>query len=320
MDITFLNDINVKINLNASLKQFTTFKLGGNCPALIECPDASSLHETVIRLRARNIPFLLMGFGSNILASDKGVNKIILRFNNETPILKRDGNTIIADAGTHLDDLTNFAAEQNLDGLAQICGIPGTVGGAIAGNAGAYGQQVSDHLSSVTVLRTDNTIVRIPKADIHFSYRDSDFKHNEDIILSAEFILKPVNDASRLKSTRQEVLSTRPCNINLWKDTPCAGSFFRNVEPTSQAGQRQSAGWFLENAGCKNLNVNGAHAYTKHANIITRDDEATAQSVYDLTAEMIKMVKEKFGITLIREVRFLGKFDNALECKADNYW
>ncbi len=320
MDLSFLNEINIKININASLKQFTTFKLGGFCPALIECPDAAVLRRVVILLRERNIPFILMGFGSNILASDYGINKIMLRFNNETPLVTREGNTINVDAATHLDALTQYATEQGLEGLSQICGIPGTVGGAIAGNAGAYGQQVSDHLTSVTVLKPDNSVVKLPRSAIRFDYRDSDLKHNGDIILSAEFTLNHINDTTSLKAAREEVLRTRPCNINLWRDIPCAGSFFRNVDPTSKAGQRQSAGWFLDNAGCKDLNLNGAHAYTKHANIITRDDGATAQAVYDLTIKMIDMVKDKYGIVLIREVRLLGKFNNAAGCNAENYW
>ncbi|MFH0753061.1 MAG: UDP-N-acetylmuramate dehydrogenase [Candidatus Omnitrophota bacterium] len=320
MDLSFLNGINISIITNAPLNQYTTFRLGGNCPALIECPDASTLIKTVLRLRKYYHPFLLMGFGSNILASDTGINKIVLRFNNEMPQFKREGNLIVADAANHLDNLTQYAAEQGLEGLSQICGIPGTIGGAIAGNAGAYGQQISDHLSAVTILKPDNTIVRIPKTAIRFDYRDSDFKHNDDIILTAEFALNPIKDTASLQAERTEILKTRPCNINLWKDVPCAGSFFRNVDPTSKAGQRQSAGWFLDHAGCKTLNINGAHAYTQHANIITRDEGTTAQSVYDLTTEMINMVKDKFKITLVREVRLLGKFENAPECKIDNYW
>jgi UDP-N-acetylenolpyruvoylglucosamine reductase len=132
--------------------------------------------------------------------------------------------------------------------------------------------------------------------------------------------LTSVDDAASLKAAREDVLHTRPCNINLWKDVPCAGSFFRNVDPTSKAGHRQSAGWFLDQAGCKTLNVNGAHAYSKHANIITRDDGAKAQAVYDLTSQMIRMVKEKFGITLVREVRLLGEFDHAPESKPTDFW
>ena len=320
MDLSFLNDLSIKITPNAVLKDFTTFALGGPCLAMIECTRAQDLAETIIRLRRQKMAFVMMGFGSNTLVSDRGVDAIIVRYAATTPHITRTGNKILTDASSILDDLIVFAIKENLEGLTSFSGIPGTVGGAIAGNAGAYGMDISQSLSELTVLKPDNRVVTLPKDAVHFSYRDSDLKHNGDIILSATFELKPGKDSKAMMKSHDNIIANRHEKHGDWRTFPSAGSFFRNVEPTSQGGPRKSAGWYLEEAGTKDIAVNGAHCYAKHANIITRDDGASAQAVYDLTLTMAGMVKEKFGIDLIREVRLLGDFNNAPVSGTKNYW
>jgi UDP-N-acetylmuramate dehydrogenase len=320
MDLSFLDGLNVKITPHALLKDFTTFRLGGPCLAMIESSKALALTETVRRLRQKNIPFIMMGFGSNTLASDKGVDTVIVRYSSSTPQVKRQDNRIHADVSTLFDDLILFAIKENLEGLTSFSGIPGTIGGAIAGNAGAYGFEISQSIVELTLLKPDNTVITIPKDAIHFSYRDSDLKHNGDIILSAVFELKPGKGAKDMLRSHDNIIANRHTKHGDWRKHPSAGSFFRNVEPTSKADRRQAAGFFLEEAGAKALNINGAHCYAEHANIITRDDGATAQSVYELTLKMAEMVKAKFGIELVREVRLLGKFENAPACDVTKYW
>lgn len=320
MDLSFLNDLDVKITPGALLKDFTTFRLGGPCQALIGCSRAQDLKEVIIRLRQRNAAFVLMGFGSNTLASDHGVDALVVRYAADAPRITREGNTLRTDASTILDDLILFAIRENMEGLASFSGIPGTVGGAITGNAGAYGFEISQFLVELTLLKPDNTVMTVPKDTLHFSYRDSDLKHNGDIVLSVAFQLKPGKNASAMMRSHDNIIANRYEKHGDWRKFPSAGSFFRNVEPTSKAGPRKSAGWFLEEAAAKQLNVHGAHCYADHANIITRDDGASAQAVYDLTLKMAEMVKEKFGIELVREVRLLGKFDNAPDGDTRNYW
>ena len=320
MDLSFLNDLSVKTTPGALLKDFTTFRLGGPCLAMIECPEAQALKETVIRLRQKNVNFVMMGFGSNTLASDTGVDAVVVRYSSNTPHVKRQGNRLHIDASTIFDDLILFAIKENMEGLTSFSGIPGTIGGAIAGNAGAYGFEISQPIIELTLLKPDNNVVTVPKDTIRFSYRDSDLKHNGDIILSAVFELKPGKDGKIMLKSHDNIIANRHEKHGDWRKFPSAGSFFRNVEPTSKAGPRQSAGFFLEQVGGKDLSVNGAHCFAKHANIITHDDGATAQAVYDLTLKMAGMVKEKFGIELTREVRLLGEFQNAPSCNAKNYW
>ena len=118
---------------------------------------------------------------------------------------------------------------------------------------------------------------------------------------------------------RNEKLAERRGKHGSWKDNPCAGSFFKNVHPTSSAGRRQAAGWFLDQAGAKDIRIGGAHPYPRHANIVTHDG-ASAPEVFDLTQKMAAAVKEKFDLELVREVRLLGEFKNAPNCNAEGYW
>jgi UDP-N-acetylmuramate dehydrogenase len=319
MQLDFLSDLGIKTTAKALLKDVTTFRLGGPCLALVECANAEKVLETVKRLRTNQLDFLLMGFGSNILASDHGVERLIVRYSSDEAIIKQAGNRLIVDAATQFDDLVLFAIRQGLSNLTQFSGIPGTLGGAIAGNAGAYGRQVSDHLVELTVLTPDDRVMTIPKGDVHFSYRDSDLKHNGTFILSAVFELPPGEPNSMLKE-RDETIATRKKKHGTWLENPSAGSFFRNVEPSSKAGPRQSAGWFLEEAGAKAMRIGKAHPYQNHANIVTHDEGATAQDVYELTRRMAQAVKKKFDLELVREVRLLGEFKNAPGCKVDGYW
>lgn len=308
MEIELLTKHNIPFKPNAKLAEFTTFQLGGPCKVLVECFSAAQVAGLVPLLRANNIPFILMGFGSNILASDEGLQCLVIRFSNPQPIIQRNGSTLIVDAATQMDSLVDFAVNAGLEGLTTFSGIPGTVGGAIAGNAGAYGAQAADFLTKITILKPDNSVAKVPRTAVRFEYRDSDFKHNEDIILKAEFTLKD-GDTAAMQRQRAEILSTRCEKHGDWHKVPCAGSFFRNVEPTSKAGPRQSAGWFIEEAGAKALYFGGAHPYHKHGNIITHDPESTALDVYNLTNQISLMVRDKFGISLVREVRLLGAFD-----------
>lgn len=326
MDLSLFAQHGVTVTPNARLSEYTTFQLGGKCRALIECHNAKEVTDSILTLRSQKHPFLLMGFGSNILASDKGVDLFMIRYTSSTPLIKNiDSATqniaeIEVDAATQLDDLVIHAIENGLNGLTVFSGIPGTLGGAITGNAGAYGQQISDLLKTITLLRSDNSIITVDRSAIRFEYRDSELKHTDNIVLSATLQLPKTGNINEMRAQRAATIATREQKHGRWQKTPCAGSFFQNVEPTSKAGPRQSAGWFLEQAGCKDMNVHGAHPYPRHANIVTRDNGASAQDVYDLTVMMASAVKEKFGLELSREVRMLGAFDNAPTCNLIGYW
>jgi UDP-N-acetylmuramate dehydrogenase len=224
------------------------------------------------------------------------------------PQIKINGSKVTVDASTSLDDLALFCAENALEGLNFASGIPGTVGGAICGNAGAFGKQISDRIFSVDLISSNGVVKKdvVPKS-LDFSYRDSSLKRNQDVVLSAAFNLS-LSEREALLGERREILALRKEKHPDHEALPTAGSFFRNIESTSKAGKRQAAGWYLEQAGAKRLSCNGAATFDKHANIIVKNGECSAQDVYDLSLQMQRLVKNKFDIDLIREVRFVGNF------------
>ncbi len=297
--------------LNVPLSAYTTFQLGGPCQCLVECATPDELIQTVQKFKKENTPFLLIGSGSNLVVSDHGLNTPVIRYLSPTPLIERLDHEITVSAGTILDDLALFCVNEGLSGLNYAAGIPGTVGGAVVGNAGAWGKQVGDVLKSALVLDDQGKIKTVGPDHFAFSYRHSRLKETNEIIVSVTFVITP-GDPIALAQERAEILKKRAEKHPNLSTHPCAGSFFRNIEPTSKAEHRQAAGWFLEQAGGKNLKVGGAYIFEKHANIIIKGPGARAQDVHDLHLKMMDLVKEKFGLQLVREVRFAGKFNNRL--------
>ncbi len=303
----------------ARLEDYTTFRLGGPCRFLIECPTPKELITTVQKLNQKNIPFILIGGGSNLVVCDEGLDVAVIRYVSHTPLIERDGNDFMVSGSTELDALALFCVDESLEGLNYTTGIPGTVGGAVVGNAGAWGKQVGDVLKSVTLLEPNGKKKEVNHDYCGFQYRHSRLKETGDIVVSVRFSLTPGNPIA-LAQERADILKKRAEKHPDLKTHPCAGSFFRNVEPTSKADRRQAAGWFLEQAGGKNLSVGGAQIFDKHANIIIKGPNCKAQDVHDLSIKMIEIVDKKFNFQLIREVRFVGKFDSRGPMNHQGFW
>ncbi|MCR4338227.1 MAG: UDP-N-acetylmuramate dehydrogenase [Candidatus Omnitrophica bacterium] len=304
---------NLNVKENALLSAYTTFRLGGPCSLLIQCDTPEEVQQAVKALAQNKLPFILLGGGSNLVVSDQGLECIVIRYVSDTPRIEYHNDLITVSASTRLDDLALFAARRGLLGLNYTSGIPGSVGGAIVGNAGAFGQQVGDHLESVILLDRKGIQRKASPGELGFSYRDSKLKETGEIVLSASFRVEP-GDAEKLLKEREETLNLRREKHPNLKTHPCAGSFFRNIEPTSRAGRRQATGWFLEQAGGKNLHVGGAKIFDRHANIIVKADETCrAQDVYELSLKMAELAKKAFDLDLIREVRFVGPFQKKVK-------
>ncbi len=293
-----------------SMALYTTFKLGGPCRALAACATKIELVQTLRSLKEVGEPFILIGGGSNLLVADEGLDATVVRYVSEKPLIARSGNELFVQASTSLDDLALYSIQQGLEGLATCSGIPGTVGGAIAGNAGAFGEQIGDHLTTATLLDQTGREWDARPEELGFGYRCSRIQQAEVYVAAARFHLKPC-PPDRLYAQRKEILELRSSKHPDWKRLPTAGSFFKNVEPTSKADRRQAAGWFLEQAGAKAMRVGGAHPFEKHANIIIAERGCTARDVLELSAQMAQAVRERFGIALQREVRLLGSFPDA---------
>lgn len=286
----------------------TTFQLGGPCRGLIDCQSPDALPPAVEYLSRTDRPFMVIGGGSNLLISDTGPEGFLVRLAHKKPLWEESEEGIRVSGGTRLSDLVQQAVEKGWGGFVHCAGIPGTVGGAIAGNAGAFGESLVDVLTSITVCDAAGCISTRRSSDVEFTYRDSDLRADRQTVLWATFERRPT-DPERLTARYDEIMDLRRSRHPDWKATPCAGSFFKNIEPTSRAERRQAAGWFLEQAGAKTMNEGGAAVFEKHANIIIKKQpDCTASDVYRLSRRMAEAVKEQFGLKLEREVQLVGAF------------
>ena len=319
MAMPISNSADTTIIPHAVLSDFTTFKLGGPCKYLIDCTTVTALSSTVKELHKTNTPFILIGGGSNLVVADAGLDSVVVRFVSETPIIEQIGNDLVVSASTYLDNIALFSVDRGLTGLVFTSGIPGTVGGAIVGNAGAWGKQVGDVLKSALIIDIQGNMKEVNAEYFEFSYRSSKLKDTGEIVAQVTFNLMP-GEQALLAKERADILKDRAAKHPDLTKYPCAGSFFRNIEATSKAEKRQAVGWLLEQAGGKDLYVGGAFIFDKHANIIIKGKYCTAENVYDLHLKMITLAKKHFGLTIHREVRFLGKFDHAEESNPARFW
>ncbi len=293
---------------DAPMRNYTTFKLGGSCPALIDCPTPDVLQEAAQVLADAGVEFLVIGQGSNLLVSDEGIPCVVLRYCTEKqPDIVFDRCRVLVSGNSLLDDLARLTIEKGLGDVSFCSGIPGTVGGAIVGNAGAFGQQIGDVVESVRLMDPDGSTREVSSEEMEFEYRSSALKLSDAVVLDAVLKLKPA-ERETMERERERILELRRAKHPDWKSTPCAGSVFRNIEPTSAAERRQAAGWFLEQAGAKDLRVGGARLFEKHANIIIAEPAATASDVYQLSEQMRETVRDMFGFDLVREIKLLGAF------------
>jgi UDP-N-acetylmuramate dehydrogenase len=320
-DWTPLNNIGIAVTERAELKHYTTFQLGGPCRALLDCATPEHLLAAVEHLAARKTPFILIGGGSNLVVSDQGLDCVVLRYVSPSPLVEFSEGLCRVSGSTFLDDLAGLLARKGLAGLNFASGIPGTVGGAVAGNAGAFGQQIGDTVESADLIDPDGAKRAAGGGDLDFRYRHSALKDQPAIVSGVTIRVIPA-DQRRLRAERREILATRRRKHPDWKTEPCAGSFFRNLEAAPETGRRQAAGWFLENAGAKDLRRGGAFVCPKHANIITTASGATANDVYLLSEDMREIVKSRYGLDLHREVRLAGPFPGrkAPAKSADYFW
>lgn len=292
---------------NAQLSKYTTFQLGGPCLGLIECHSPEDLITCVKILDQEKQDFILIGGGSNVLVSDQGISSYVIRYFSDQPYIIQKADFVEVSGSTVLDDLAVFCCKNGIKGLNYCSGIPGSVGGAVVGNAGAFGQQVGDVIEEIKLLSPSGKIRSASPKDLDFSYRHSSLKESNEIVLSGVFKLSQGNQ-QMLENERDEILALRSSKHPDLKVYPCAGSFFRNIEPTSKADKRQAAGWFLEQVGGKTLSCGGAEIFEKHANIIVKGKHCSSEDVFNLHCQMKELVKEKFQIELVREVRFIGPF------------
>jgi UDP-N-acetylmuramate dehydrogenase len=288
---------------NVPLSDHTTFRIGGPAAAFIEVASQDGVIEAAWKAEGMGLPWHVIGHGSNILASDKGYDGAIIVFKDLHPPTLHDDGNITVSGGFPLFDLVRFMAERGLTGIEDLAGIPGTVGGAIAGNAGAYGKSISDALASLLLLDRNGGMRRVSPAELFFAYRTSSLKGTGDVVLEATFRTSPA-DAHELMGIVEARLTDRRQKHPDHALIPTAGSFFKN--PTNGDGSRIPAGKLLDDAGCKDLRVGGARLWHKHANIIVAESGTKASEVKELAEQMSQRVSEHHGIALVPEVVYLA--------------
>ncbi|HKL22653.1 MAG TPA: FAD-binding protein, partial [Tichowtungia sp.] len=173
----------LRVQAGRRLSECTTFRVGGPCPLLIDAPSAGSLPALIKALHERNLAFLVIGQGSNLVISDEGLDCVIVRFCSEKPEIQTDAGRVTVSGSTLLDDFARITVGNNLGDLTFCTGIPGTVGGGIAGNAGAFGRQIGDHLISAEILAPDGSVRTVHSEELEFSYRHSRLKETGEILL-----------------------------------------------------------------------------------------------------------------------------------------
>jgi UDP-N-acetylmuramate dehydrogenase len=290
------NEFKERCFFNKPLAPFTTYKIGGPASALVY-PQTINEWNFLLKLsKEEEIPLSVLGLGSNVLISDKGLDAIVALTTKMDKVLVTK-NKLTALAGATWDNVVSETISYSLSGLECTSGIPGTVGGAVHMNAGAYGQETFDKLTSITVIDRNCNMITLPKEKIEHGYRE--VKGISDlIILSAEWVLEK-GDKQKLLEKRNEILKKRSQNQPL--EYPSAGSVFKRPVGTY-------ASQLIDECKLKGLTVGKAQVSTKHAGFIINLGGATSADVCKLIKKVKQEVKEKTGIDLELEQILLGKF------------
>jgi UDP-N-acetylmuramate dehydrogenase len=294
-----LTDLFSNIKLNEPMKNHTSFKVGGNADIFIEPDNANELVEFIRYAKENNIPYYIMGNGTNMLVSDEGIRGAVIKLGDKISSVEVVDDKVIAQCGAKLPDVANIAAEYSLTGLEFACGIPGSIGGTVAMNAGAYENEMKDVVESVEVLDSNLQYKVLQSKEMEFGYRKSAISKYNYIVLGCTFKLKK-GSKSDIKALMDEYTERRQNKQPL--DMPSAGSIFKRPEG-------YYAGKLIEDAGLRGMTIGGAQVSEKHCGFIINKGDATARDIYNLIKHIQKTIYERFGVKLETEVKLIGKFE-----------
>jgi UDP-N-acetylmuramate dehydrogenase len=283
---------------NEPMKNHTSFKLGGPVDIFVEPDNTEELVKAISHLREQKVPYYIMGNGSNLLVSDKGLRGAVVKIGEKFSRVDIDGDRVIAESGILLSSLSKIAAKNSLAGMEFASGIPGTLGGAVAMNAGAYGGEMKDIIEWVEVLDQELKLIRLQNVEMEFGYRKSVVEQRGYIVIRSCLKLKQGNPEeiyAIMADLTQKRTSKQPLHL------PSAGSTFKRPEG-------YFAGKLIEDAGLRGFSIGGAQVSPLHCGFVVNNGEATAQDVYDLIRHVQKTVYEKFNVNLETEVKMLGEF------------
>ena len=286
----------IEILFNEPLKQYTYTKVGGEADYLAFPRNQYELKRIVTFANAQEIPWMVLGNSSNIIVRDSGIEGFVIMFDHFHDV-RVNGYVIEAEAGAKLIDVTHVARYHSLTGFEFACGIPGSIGGAVYMNAGAYGGEIAHILQSCKVLTPEGEIKTLTAEELAFGYRHSKIQETGDVVISAKFALAPGN-YDQIDQEMARLTHLRELKQPL--EYPSCGSVFKR--PVGHF-----AGQLISEAGLKGHRIGGVEVSEKHAGFMINVDHGTAKDYEDLIAHVIATVEKSAGVTLEREVRIIGK-------------
>jgi UDP-N-acetylmuramate dehydrogenase len=295
-----------RVHRNAPLAPFTTFKVGGPADWLVELNRSGEVEQAIAIARDADLPLTVLGGGSNVLVSDAGVRGIVARVHGGD-VQALSGSLVRADAGVTINGLVRWTVNHGLAGIEAWAGTPGTVGGAVFGNAHFRGRLVSELIASVRLVTTDGLIQDVPREEMEFGYDYSRLHRTREVVVSADFHVSSGDPAS-LRVVARESLAFRKRTQPL--ESPSAGCIFQNPDPARDrvpAGTPPSAGALVDRAGLKGARQGAARVSTTHANFIVNEGGATARDIRALIERCKAEVHAQFGVALHEEIVFIGE-------------
>lgn len=305
------------IQENVSLAPFTTFKIGGVARYFIVAHTQEDVVDALRCAKHREVPFFILGGGSNVVFADTGFDGLVIKLENHDIVF--DGLKVTAGVGALLSDLVRTSGQQGLSGMELMAGIPGTVGGAVRGNAGAFGVEIGSLVTSVTYVDTKTMqVYEIGRDACDFAYRQSIFKRNPHFIILAVTLTLTVGDAAYIHTIAEETIAKREAKHP--QHIACAGSFFMNpivhdkdlLEEFAQETGVSSrdgklpAGWLIDHAGLRGKKIGGAQVSEIHPNYIINTGNATAEDIIILASIIKQRVRTQLGVQLNEEPQLVG--------------
>jgi UDP-N-acetylmuramate dehydrogenase len=300
---TLIEGFGANLEIGKSMALLTSFRTGGPARYFLAAASIDEVIRALASARRLGIPAFVMGGGSNLLVSDDGFDGLVIKIDIRG-MEKISDTDIEAGAGEDLKALVEFATANALTGMEFAAGIWGSVGGAICGNAGAYGSDTGSVITEVTLVDPEGKVTRVPREKCAFAYRHSRMRDSREIIVSARFHLEP-GDRETIRKQVDEILADR--NQKHPINGLSAGCFFKNILDPKEPHGKLPAGRLLDQSGAKNMQVGGAKVFDRHANIIVNTGSATSKDIRRLADILKQRVKERFGIELQEEVQQLGE-------------
>jgi UDP-N-acetylmuramate dehydrogenase len=286
------------------LSRHSTLRIGGPADLFLRAKSQNAVRTALATGSELNLPVLLLGGGSNLLISDDGWRGVVLLVACER--MEFQGTECWVEAGVDFLQFIEACCERGLSGLEFAAGVPGSVGGAIYGNAGCYGKAIGEFVIEASICNLDGSDPRlVPASFFGFEYRDTNLKRDPRVILSARIQLTAV-PREEIQSVIDARLDERRVKHPDWRREPTAGSYFKNLPPEREGEQRVPAGRVLDQLACRELRIGDAQVFAKHANIIVNAGQATARQVLTLAEVMRSRVRRRFDVRLEEEVLFVG--------------